>query len=236
MAARNRRQVPQGGEDDDDNWMDTYADAITLLMAFFVVLYSMSEIVEEKYTAFSQAFSEAVGGHQQIKTKGESEGDGKGNAFDANLKELAQQLAPLVDSGAVEVNKTPKGITLEFNSKKLYRSGGADILPKSKPMLNKVARRINKFGKGTKLNITIEGHTDDTPIRTRRFPSNWELSTARATNIVKYLVGRNVNPQFLSAAGYADVRPKVPNFDSRGNPLPRNRAKNRRVVIKVERY
>ena len=83
--------------------------------------------------------------------------------------------------------------------------------------------------------ITVEGHTDDTPIHTAQFPSNWELSTARAAAVVHFLLDQGIPAQKLRAAGYADTFPKLPNHDADGNPIPENQAQNRRVVIKLEK-
>jgi chemotaxis protein MotB len=83
--------------------------------------------------------------------------------------------------------------------------------------------------------IRVEGHTDDTPIDTPQFPSNWELSTARASAVVHYFLEQGVPAERLRAVGYADTEPKVPNRDAAGNPIPANQAQNRRVVIKLEK-
>jgi chemotaxis protein MotB len=81
--------------------------------------------------------------------------------------------------------------------------------------------------------IDIEGHTDDVPISTARFPSNWELSVSRASNVVKYFIAHDISPDRLKASGYADTQPIVPNRDSLGTPIPENRARNRRIVIRI---
>tara|TARA_Y100000588_G_scaffold203789_1_gene217608 strand:- start:337 stop:639 length:303 start_codon:yes stop_codon:yes gene_type:complete len=81
--------------------------------------------------------------------------------------------------------------------------------------------------------VDVEGHTDDAPINTPRFPSNWELSTARATGVVRFLISADVQPERLKAVGYADVRPKFPNRDLFGEPIPENRKKNRRISIRL---
>ena len=227
------RRKKKSDEGNDEDWIATYADAITLLMAFFVVLYSMSDIREDRFTAVHAGIIEALSG--TTKDQGDSGESGDGQSFAVAMARVKQRLVELVANGSLEIADTSKGINLEFNSKALYPVGSADILPKSKPMLNRIAARIKTLG-DIPMTVTIEGHTDDTPIKTERFPSNWELSTARATNIVRHFVERNVNPKILRAAGYADIMPKVPNLDAEGKPIPVNRAKNRRVVIKLERY
>jgi chemotaxis protein MotB len=84
-----------------------------------------------------------------------------------------------------------------------------------------------------KFAVDIEGHTDNIPIKTLQFPSNWELSVSRATNIVKYMIEKGIPSERLKAAGYADTKPKAPNIDDAGNPVPGNQAKNRRIVLKI---
>ena len=83
--------------------------------------------------------------------------------------------------------------------------------------------------------IDIEGHTDDAPISTPQFPSNWELSSARASAVARFLIGRGIKPERISVIGYADTKPKVPNRNAAGNPIPENRQENRRVMVRVER-
>ncbi len=232
LRTRNGRKRDNRGGDDED-WIATYADAITLLMAFFVVLYSMSDIKEERFTAVRAGIIEALAGSNDA--EGDQGEQGEEEQFNEAMSRMVQRLTELVANGTLEIATTPKGVVLEFNSRALYAVGSAEILPKSKPMLNRIAARIKQLG-DVQLTVTVEGHTDDTPIKTARYPSNWELSTARATNIVRHFVERKVDPKVLRAAGYADMQPKYPNLDAGGAALPENRAKNRRVVIKMERY
>jgi chemotaxis protein MotB len=123
---------------------------------------------------------------------------------------------------------------LDMNSAAFFDSGSATLSKSGEAILDGVAGDI-KSERYKGYQVTVEGHTDDTAIATARFPSNWELSTARASAVVHFLLDRGIPAQRLRAAGYADTFPKAPNRDAKGNPIPENQAKNRRVVIKLER-
>lgn len=131
----------------------------------------------------------------------------------------------------------PKGdrITiLEVGSAAVFGSGSATLSTAGEAILQDVAVKL-KSDAFKDYEITVEGHSDDTPIHTSQFPSNWELSTARASAVVHYFLDQGIPAQKLRAAGYADTFPKVPNRDANGNPIPENQAQNRRVVIKLEK-
>lgn len=124
--------------------------------------------------------------------------------------------------------------TVEINSAAFFDKGSATISAAGKTLLLSVGGNL-KSDQYKNYQITIEGHTDDTPINTVQFPSNWELSTARASAVVHFLLDQGIAATKLRAAGYADTFPKVPNRDANGTPIPANEAQNRRVVIKLEK-
>jgi len=123
---------------------------------------------------------------------------------------------------------------VEMNSAAFFASGDAKLSEPGKRILRGVAEKL-KDDKYAAYQITVEGHTDDSPIHTAKFASNWELSTMRAAAVVHYLLDRGLPAARLRAVGYADTQPKVPNRDAGGNPLPANQSQNRRVVIQLER-
>ena len=123
---------------------------------------------------------------------------------------------------------------LEMSSAAFFDSGSATLSKSGEAILQKMAVQL-KSEKFRDYNITVEGHTDDTPINTPRFPSNWELSTARAAAVVHFFLEQGIPAQKLRAAGYADTFPKAPNRDANGNPIPANQSLNRRVVITLEK-
>jgi len=124
--------------------------------------------------------------------------------------------------------------TLEMSSAAFFDSGSALLSDAGKAILRQVA--VNLLSPRFEgYRITVEGHTDDTPISTAQFPSNWELSTARASAVARFLLEQRIPAERIRAAGYADTFPKAPNRDASGNPIPLNQAQNRRVVIKLEK-
>jgi flagellar motor protein MotB len=123
---------------------------------------------------------------------------------------------------------------LEISSSAFFGSGSATLSESGKSILRDVAVEL-KSNEYDKYHIVVEGHTDDTPIATAHFSSNWELSTARAAAVVHFFLDQGLSAQKLHAAGYADTRPKVANRDANGNAIPENQAQNRRVVIRLEK-
>jgi chemotaxis protein MotB len=124
--------------------------------------------------------------------------------------------------------------SLEISSAAFFDRGSATLSPAGKNILHDVAGNL-KAEKFRDYQITVEGHTDDAPINTSLFPSNWELSTARAAAVVRFFLDEGISAQKLRAAGYADTFPKAANRNAHGDAIPENQAQNRRVVIKLEK-
>jgi flagellar motor protein MotB len=144
-------------------------------------------------------------------------------------------LASLKSTGTAEIEQKGDRITtVEMSSAAFFASGSATISKAGEAVLQDVAARLKSDELRDYL-ITVEGHTDDAPISTPLFPSNWELSTARASAVVHYFLDQGISARKLRAAGYADSFPKAPNRDANGNPIPEHQAQNRRVVIKLEK-
>ena len=215
-----RREVEQPAEDED--WMTTYADAITLLMAFFVMLVSFSKVD-------LPAFEEAMAG---IKDKLGSDQAPERPMFKLmrNLNNILEQVQ--IDQDEVQTRFDDTGVVIDFESGSFFAPGSADLLPKAEKVLLEIAYELGQPPYDLYY-VDVEGHTDDVPIHTPRFPSNWELSTARATGVVRFLISADVQPERLKASGYADVKPKFPNRDLFGKPIPENRKKNRRISIRL---
>jgi chemotaxis protein MotB len=144
-------------------------------------------------------------------------------------------LASLKSTGNAEIEQKGDRITtVEMSSAAFFASGSAAISRAGEAVLQDVAARLKSDELRDYL-ITVEGHTDDAPISTLQFPSNWELSTARASAVVHYFLDQGIPARKLRAAGYADSFPKAHNRDANGNPIPEHQAQNRRVVIKLEK-
>lgn len=210
---------PLAEEPDDEDWLVTYADAITLLMAFFIMLVSFSKID-------LPLFEEVMSGIQQE--------IGLAEAKETTTSEVKTKIEQIVfETGleqVVEVQKDERGVTINLTSASFFRPGTAIIKDEAKPMLAKWAEILTKKEYKFFL-IEVEGHTDSDPISTEKFPSNWELSAARAAAVVRFMQGEGVHKFQLKASGFGDSHPKVSEVNPDGTPNEINKAKNRRVVI-----
>jgi chemotaxis protein MotB len=226
-----------------DDWLITYADMITLLLCFFVLFLVVSiskkggphkeqyqQVIAEVETASAPVSKQEIQLPAQLP-------EAIQNDFQPSKNEQEEGgLAPPPAAPPQPVLE-PKGdrITiLEVNSAAFFDSGSATLNASGKTLLLSVAGNL-KSDEFKDYRITVEGHTDDTPINTVQFPSNWELSTARASAVVRFFMDQGILGQKLRAAGYADTFPKAPNRDGFGNPIPLNQAENRRVIIKLEK-
>lgn len=228
----NLYKKPKKIEENDESWLTTYSDVITLLLTMFVFLFSISQIDNKKMGEIQKAISVGL-----LKKSGESviEKGNKGNAVFEAMKRKLQNLFEQNNIGdAVKVNMTDNGVKLELSNTAVYDPGSAEIKEEMKPILNKI-KEILYNSSINDYKIIVEGHTDNTPINTPLYPSNWELSSNRATNIIKYLIELGINPNSLQASGYADAKPIMPNNDETGNPIPENQSRNRRVEIYIEK-
>lgn len=214
-----RRRRPNF-DDSSSSWLVTYSDVITLLLAFFVMILAVSDLNQGKVEALREGISEMM------------TGEAPPTPF-TDIKEGLEQL--ITEQGLqdqVSVTLDQKGVKVEFANVALYASGSADIKPSSLSTLNQVTQVIRETSHQTHM-VEVEGHTDDVPINTEQFPSNWELSSARATNVVKYLLAQGIEKERLKAAGYADSRPK----ENTGSlSIEQQRQANRRIVVFVRRY
>lgn len=210
-------------------WMTTYGDMVTLLLTFFVLLYSFSVIDKQKYVALANSLKGALGGNVGVLNQGTSvEPSGELTSVAPTLKQVFNQLQKVLSKngleGKVEVTNDKRGVVISFKEKLFFEIGSADIITEAYPILNQVGEiLINQ-----KYPIRIEGHTCDLPIRNSRFPSNWELSAIRAINVTRYLIDKvNLNPEQVSTAAYGQYQPLVPNINEE------NRIRNRRVDIVI---
>lgn len=219
-----------------DRYLITYADLITLLLGLFVILYASAQIDEAKYKEFSKAFSEYFRPKVQVVEGGDGVLEGNKNGIPepilptANEKTLEEveteakkALASFIDKGMLNFNITSEGMVLTLPEKLLFEIGKADLQFDGLVVLDTLADVI----KGIPFQITIDGHTDNTPIRTFRYESNWHLSVARALSVGYNLIQKGVNENNLSIRGFGSQRPETENNSAEG------RAKNRRVSITI---
>jgi chemotaxis protein MotB len=248
---RRRRRREADEHENHERWLVSYADFITLLFAFFVVMYALSSINEGKYRVMSDSISSAfrsipgsTSGEQvaintSINTplsiaiptkrlppnvKTDATQAVKRDRLRNMAKELNKALAPLVDEGKVKVTEGALGITVDINASVLFAPGDARLDLGAVRALAAVAQILAP----TDFPIIVEGHTDNTPISTPQFPSNWELSGMRASSVVRLFIETGVDGRRLTATGYADQRPLADNATADG------RQRNRRVAITIE--
>lgn len=236
-----RKKKSSEGELTGNEWLATYADTVTLLLTFFVLLYSFSSTEPEKAKSISNAFTSMfsgtsgdtlleydlyngvvplIGGEtdSSIQDMGDVSPQKKmyNNVKDFISKNELQEVVEIIDS--------ERGIVIQLRDNILFESASSYIRDDSKVILDKISTLIASVANP----ILVEGHTDNIPIRTTEFPSNWELSVDRAVNVVRYFVeSKGLDPSKFSAAGYGEYHPVAPN-DSYDNM-----AKNRRVDILI---
>jgi chemotaxis protein MotB len=253
-----------------DRWLISYADFITLMFAFFVVMYSISSVSEGKYRVLSDSLSEAfdreegfvspvptpielpveqqlpyeqvegtikeesIEGIEEQVLNEEKEAPEEviepyaaegGDRVKKSLGEIADdiryELIPFIDDDLIAVNNTNNRIEVEIKSEMLFASGAARLKSDVIPVLSNLASIFSTFNNP----IQVEGFTDDQPIKTATFPSNWELSSARAASVVHLLMRKGIDPVRMSATGYAEFKPIADNSTKEG------RQQNRRVLI-----
>ena len=199
-------------------WMATFADMVTLLMVFFVLFYSVEKDNTEKFKSAIDMMVEEDGpdGLAKILKVVDS------TQVMQNLKEMRDA------TKAAEAEETVEDkIVLRVPGLNLFKKGGAKLSPEARPVLNEIVKIIKTKGKNHK--IFIQGHTDDVPIHTAKFESNWELSAVRATAVLRHFYDKGIDPEKLTATGYADTFPMVPNNTKEG------RAKNARIEFVLEK-
>ncbi|KQQ57150.1 flagellar motor protein MotD [Pseudomonas sp. Leaf127] len=243
------RRRPREEHENHERWLVSYADFITLLFAFFVVMYSISSLNEGKYKILSQAlvgvFNDAERtmqpipiGEQRPQTVKPAEpllkdseetdaGIGK-NSIDP-LQTIADEVragfGDLIKSDQMTVRGNELWIEIELNSSLLFGSGDAMPSNRAFGIIERVATIVKRFDNP----IHVEGFTDDQPINTAQFPTNWELSSSRASSIVRLLAMYGVSPARMASVGYAEFQPVAANSTAQG------RAENRRVVLVISR-
>lgn len=226
------RKKKHPGHVNMERWLVSYADFVTLLFILFIILFSFSQLDKEKYMQLAQSMASAFGGEGNPIMQFQGTGPGVEqivppiNPEEATLKKLASEINSYAQEknigSNISLRSDERGLTIAITGTVLYEDASATLSPQAKELINIIFKRLQELPN----NILIEGHTDNRPIKTRDFPSNWELSAARSINLVRYLIEEyGFEPSRLSSAAYGEYRPVVPN-DS-----PANQAKNRRVEI-----
>lgn len=233
MAKERRREEESGGGGD---WLNTYADMVTLLLSFFVLLFALSQTDEGRIKAFFAGFNGGAGvldGGTMLEFK-KNIGEMLENAGDGGNEELEYIQSALQESvetdimSELSVVRDERGLVISFMNNVLFDPGEAQIKEEVLPVIAEVGNMLNAEP-FSEYSVAIEGHTDTDPVKyVNRYPTNWELSTARATAVARYLVENSVvEPRRLSASGYSYYHPIAP------NDTPENKARNRRVDIVI---
>lgn len=251
---RRRRRAEESSNINENVWLITYSDLVTLMLTFFVLLYSFSTLDNIKWKNVVVSIQGALGvldggtgfndgppgsnpGDNQL-NDGEKEQDidnlnhvDEFKKFQEEMKKLENiqtQLGNYLNTKgltSISLSVEERGLIIRFEDSVLFSKGRADLLPQAIEVLNEIVTIL----KNTENSIRVEGHTDNLPINTERFPSNWELSTSRATNVLRFMINKGLNGKQLSAVGYGEYRPLA------ANDSEENRRKNRRVDIVILR-
>lgn len=217
-----------------DRWLVSYADFTTLLFAFFTMMYALSTVDVQKRQAAAESVERAFeSGRPQSAARADAPWVASlpggaalmGDHLDTVRLRLATAFEREMAAGQIALAIDRRGLVISIREAGSFAPGGADLSPATRAMLGTIAAPLRAIGN----ELRIEGHTDDAPLRTPRFGSNWDLSTARATAVVAYLTSAPVglSPRRLSAAGYGEFRPVAP------NDTEPHRARNRRVDLVV---
>jgi chemotaxis protein MotB len=212
-----------------ERWLLSYADFVTLLFALFVTMYAVSTVDADKLAPAASSMRSAFDGDKRAtegppipeigvivpQTPPELE-----RVRDA----LASELADAIAAGRLELIEDARGLVISLPERATFAPASTEMTPVALQLIARVAQAVQPFDR----QLRIEGHTDNVPINTREFRSNWELSTARAATVIRFLIERvSFEPRRLSAAGYGEFHPRV------ANDTPENRARNRRVDIVI---
>lgn len=228
MAKRNSKgdaSAPSGG-----GWEVIYTGFILIMLCFFIMLCSLSKVERVKMEKFVKSFVDSVdmlkGGFGFQSSREASDAMSEAAGLERRLGPIIRQLVEVRDLFGLQNEVTfalsAEGLVMQVSDMALFDRGVAEISPKAFPFLNMIADIISK----STHNVRVEGHTDNLPIHTAKFPSNWDLSTTRAVNVLRYLIDKGkCSSQRLSAAGFGEFQPVFP------NDTAEHRAKNRRVEL-----
>lgn len=228
MIGRSNRRPARHGVN-RDRWLLSYADFITLLFAFFTTMYAISTVDQGKLSKVAMGLQQALDSAGAVPSSAGKIPATIGSPF-TSLEQLnarailEKDMAEELRSGRMELLDDARGLVLSIPEASAFGTGSADLSETAQEAIGRLALSLGRMNNS----VLIEGHTDDVPIHTARFASNWELSTARATAVVQWLVERGgIVPGRLSAAGYGEFHPRVPNESAQA------RARNRRVDVVI---
>ena len=200
------------GDEEGENWFITFGDLMALLLCFFILLAAVSTFHLDKYKEISQKLSQAMGAQQKTPAK---------TQVDVLREEMEGLLQSPDLAEDIEVRDMDQGVAVDIRGGLLFPSASAQLHQEAKPILGSLAAKLSESG----FYVKVEGHTDNMPINSQVYPSNWELSAARAAAVARYLISEGVQPERLTIIGYGETRPRA------GNDTEEGRALNRRVSL-----
>lgn len=209
-------------EEEGEPWLVSYADLMTLLFGFFVLMYTFEAAKNqdsEGMVKIREEFAKYFGGSYA-------------NPLDKITEEIKKGIEEFGGEEIVEVHQSLEGIDLTFKSTVVFDTGKSDLMPEARKIIGIL---IEVLKDKTELKtVLVEGHTDNVPIINNDiYPSNWELSAARASTVIRMFESNGYDPAILTAIGFGESRPLYPHRDEKGNDIIKNRNFNRRVVVKI---
>ena len=205
--------------DSDSNWLITLSDVLTLLLVFFIMFAFMNKSAGKESVPQVEKKNDSLVETATPENSASIDVDRLKNEIDNAVRDLNLE-------DKVDVASSSNELVIGLKEKATFRSAEADLISESEPILDKIASIIKS---NPSFTVEIDGHTDNVPISTPRYPSNWELSVARSTSVLKYFINRHgIEPANLSVKGYADHKPLV------ANDTAEHRAQNRRVEIRMK--
>lgn len=209
-------------EDNADSWLMSYADMVTLLMCFFIIFVSVSEPRKERLSMLSSGMGGKFG-TVDLSTP-----------FNGVMHALQGVIEENQSFHDMAVESNERSVFVELSSRLFFKPNSAELADDKLPLLEKTISTLKQVD-FIDFNLIIEAHTSDEPPESGLYPTNWELSSARAARIVREFITQGIKAENIQAVGFADTQPKVPNLDQNNKPIPENRERNERVVIKLER-
>ncbi|MBS1959440.1 MAG: OmpA family protein [Bdellovibrionales bacterium] len=207
---------------DDSNWLISYADMMTLLCVFYIMLFSMSTVKTNEFEKVKKQVAEHFGQH-----------------YTSPTEDLGKFMTNVIQEAGVQkdtsISSDGTSVSIVFHSTLLFGSMSAEISKDGEAIMKKIIVSLGEKQKtlGKQYKVVVEGHTDSQPILGGPFPSNWELSSSRATRVVRMFLDNNYQAGNLLAIGYADTQPVAPSRNPDGTWNEANLSKNRRVVLRV---
>lgn len=205
---------------DDNSWMDTFADMMSLLLCFFILLAAVSKPDAAKYEQISSGMTQDFANQSAAKP------------IETMKQELTEVITAYNADQAVDVGTDDRGLVLNLDSGAVFDPGSANVKPELMTVLKEIAATLTQ-PRFANYRIEIQGHTDDEPSGSPLYPTNWDLSSARGLAILKAMSSLGIEEQRLLLAAYAQFSPRAPNRAPDGTPYPENQAINRRVALHV---